>query len=42
MDDKNLEELNNLGHEEITEDFSDSPYADRVEEVKEVPEAKKK
>lgn len=24
------EELNNLGREEVTEDFSDSPHADRV------------
>lgn len=22
-------ELNNMGHEEVTEDFSDSPFADR-------------
>ena len=25
----NTEELNNLGHEEVTEDFEDSPFADR-------------
>jgi len=25
----NLSELNNLGHEVVTEDFSDSPYKDR-------------
>lgn len=24
-----LEELNNMGHKEITEDFEDSPHADR-------------
>lgn len=23
-------ELNNLGHDEVTEDFGDSPHADRV------------
>lgn len=36
--DKNLGELNNEGHAEITEDFSDSPHADRVEEVEEEEE----
>lgn len=25
----NTEELNNLGHEEVTEDFEDSPFSDR-------------
>ena len=29
-DEARLSELNNFGHEEVTEDFSDSPFADRV------------
>lgn len=33
--DKNLGELNNEGHNLITEDFSDSPHADREEEKEE-------
>lgn len=28
-EEQNLSELNNLGHEKVTEDFSDSPFADR-------------
>jgi hypothetical protein len=28
-----LAELNNFDHELVTEDFSDSPFADRVEET---------
>ena len=31
LDMENLGDLNNLGHDEITEDFADSPHADRVE-----------
>lgn len=31
--DNDLSELNNLGHNEVTEDFSDSPFADREEEI---------
>lgn len=29
-DEERLGELNNLGRGEVTEDFSDSPHADRV------------
>lgn len=36
--DKNLGELNNEGHAEITADFSDSPFADRAEEAPEEEE----
>ena len=31
MNEDNLSDLNNLGHKEVTEDFSDSPFADRIE-----------
>lgn len=29
--DESLSELNNMGHNEVTEDFEDSPFADREE-----------
>ena len=29
-EERRLEELNNLEREELTEDYSDSPFADRV------------
>jgi len=31
MKEENLSELNNLGRPAVTEDFSDSPFADRAE-----------
>lgn len=30
-----MEELNNMGHNKVAEDFSDSPFADREEEENE-------
>lgn len=29
-EEEKLSELNNMGREEVTEDYSDSPHADRV------------
>lgn len=29
-EEQRLEELNNMGRDEVTEDFEDSPFADRV------------
>jgi len=33
--DSDMSELNNMGHNEVTEDFEDSPFADREEIIEE-------
>ena len=35
MERDNLDELNNLGRKKVTEDFEDSPHADRKHEPRE-------